>query len=103
MRVKSFDIPPAPNLSVTISAFESGAKSREWRRIFSPVPGCAVLFRNVRGHAVHIGLYVEDGNVLHCGGGPDRMGAAVYEQLSDIMRIFKTCEFYQYAAHHDSQ
>lgn len=36
-----------------------------WRRIEKPEPGCAVVFKNVDGSAVHIGIMVDEQYFIH--------------------------------------
>lgn len=36
-----------------------------WQRVDDPVVGCVVAFRDVDGSAVHVGVLVEEGFVVH--------------------------------------
>lgn len=95
--VEDVKIPVSEDLSQTIAIFEEGAKSSQWRRMSALEPGCAVLFRNRRGHAIHIGLHIEKGNVLHCSGSRCQKGSTMYENIDDIMRKYGSCEYYEYS------
>ena len=101
------DVEPVPipeNSSTDANAvlFDLYASRKQWQRIEEPAPGCAVLFRDMLGNAVHIGLYVEGGNVLHCRGSIDKPGRTVYCKLSRLNAAYNRAEYYHYAPDHDS-
>ena len=73
---------------------------RKWRQVKDPEPGCAVFCRDRHGTAVHVGLYVEGGNVLHTMGSLDRPGNTSYDELKLLRRLFGTIEFFAYVSHH---
>lgn len=102
LAVFGVDIPPvslpdASDAEVNALLFDRHAGRREWHRVAEPVPGCAALFRDRSGRAAHIGLYVTEGNVLHCYGSPARPGRTSYDPLRMLRRVFGTVEFYTYA------
>jgi len=96
INIEEIKIPESENLAKNIAIFNCGIQSGKWTRRVAPEPGDAVLFRNVRGHVIHIGLYVEKAQVLHCRGSEAIPGSTTYENLKDILKIFKSCEFYRY-------
>lgn len=104
LAVFGISVPPIaiPELSdeqANAILFDEHAGRSEWRRIDEPTPGCAALFRDRSGRAVHIGLYVVDDNVLHCHGSPAKPGRTAYDPLRLLRRVFGTVEFYHYVPH----
>jgi len=94
--VPGVEIPEQSDQALNALLFDQHAGQPQWCRVTGPEPGCAVLFRNAKGNAMHIGLYVEEGNVLHCMGHPDRPGRTAYDNLRMLRRLFKRVEFYRY-------
>jgi hypothetical protein len=88
--------PPVSDEAVNALLFDQHVQRREWQRVEAPTPGCAALFRDRNGRAVHIGLYVEGGNVLHCPGTPSRPGRTAYDPIRLLRRIFGAVEYYQH-------
>lgn len=98
--VHEVSVPPEPDAAANAELFDRHAASPQWQRVEQPGPGCAVLCRDTHGHAVHIGLYIVDDNVLHCLGSPQRAGRTTYDPLRALRRLFPVIEFYRYAPRH---
>lgn len=77
--------------------FDAGASSSEWREIDTPTNGCIVLCRNRSWRAVHVGLHVEGGNVLHCRGSAEMPGRTAYDSLVLLDRMYKHLGYYEFA------
>ena len=96
VRVESVAVPKEPRLNEQIEIMRAATESPQWKRVDAPSPGAACLFRNRRGHATHIGLFIEGGRVLHCLGGSTFAGSTCLQPLADVLRLFKTVEYYEY-------
>ena len=103
VEIHELEIPETSNPGANSHLFESNSHNPEWEFTESPKPGCAVLFKNIRGHPVHIGLYITDGNVLHCEGGPKRPGRTSYDSLNELKKVYQRIEFYEYLPNNRSQ
>lgn len=91
------DLPSVSDVGENITLFYEASKSDDWEIIKTPVSGCIVLFYGISGRPVHIGIYIDGGDVLHCDGGPKRPGKTSYEQLKDILGYkYRRAEFYAY-------
>jgi hypothetical protein len=86
-------IPPVSCVKKNAELFEHYFNNDLWPIVNSPRPGDAVLFKSRKGYTVHIGLYIEKGNILHCMGTPTIAGQTMYEQLSTVLARYKTVEF----------
>lgn len=54
---------------------------------------------------VHVGIYIIDGNVLHCDGSVKKGGMTTYEQLKMLVgkyAKYESVEFYKYANNDNS-
>ena len=100
--VYSLEIPAESDPQANSFLFDNESSGKQWISLEEPVPGCAVLFRDNRGVAVHVGLYVTDGNILHCPGSTEKPGTTRYEPIRLLRRVFKSLEFYRYAPDHDN-
>ena len=100
--VEAVKIPETSSEEDNAALFDWYSKSKKWERIEEPEPGCAALFRDEMNNAVHIGLYVEGGNVLHCYGTTQKPGRTVYTKINRLYGVYNRVEFYRYAAHNDS-
>lgn len=98
--VHELEIPEESNPSANIKLFHQNLNRPEWVSIEEPEPGCAVIFRDRRGNAVHIGLYVIDGNVLHCRGTTENPGRTTYDPVRLLRRLFGHIEYVKYAPDH---
>ena len=89
--VHAVDMPAVSDPSLFTDEFQRD----RWQRVDEPDHGCAVLCRDHQGNAVHIGLYITDGNVLHCPGSVEHGGATRYDTLRLLRRVYGSVEFYQ--------
>lgn len=102
------DLPSASNLGENINLFSGQASSQKWDKIDSPQSGCMALFYakiNDILSPVHVGIYIIDGNVLHCDGSVRRGGSTTYEQLKQLVGKYKkyeSVEFYNYVNNDNS-
>lgn len=96
-------IPERSSEEANAVLFNLHANRRDWVRIEEPENGCAVLFRDDLGNAVHIGLHVENGNVLHCAGTIDKPGRTSYCKLRRLFGVYHRTEFYKYAPNNSCQ
>jgi cell wall-associated NlpC family hydrolase len=93
-------IPEFSDLKANEQLFSEEAGGSKWKKLNDPIAGCAALFYNRRGNPVHVGIYIDSGNVLHCDGNVKRPGKTSYERISDIIGIkYKSVEFYEYNNH----
>lgn len=91
------DIPDCPNDICTQLAIADQIKKSRWVRRDSPVGGEVVVMYSATGQPVHVGLYVENGNILHCFGGENvKNGKARYDHISVIKLLYPRLEFYLY-------
>ena len=90
-------IPDKSDASANAVLFKLYAGSSNWQRIKELEPGCAVLFRDDLDNAVHIGLHIEGGNILHCAGSVEKPGRTVYCKLRRLFGVYQNTEFYRYA------
>ncbi len=102
------ELPKLSSLSDNISLFKDESISNKWCKIDEPEPGCMALFyakiNNVLS-PVHVGIYIIDGNVLHCDGSVKSGGTTTYEQIKSLVGKYKkydSIEFYTYANHDNS-
>lgn len=89
--------PESWDLESNREIFKGNAGAGCWPEIDKPVAGCAVLFNNRRGDPIHIGLYIEGGNVLHCPGTPQYAETTRYDNLKQLKAIYPSWKFYAYA------
>lgn len=94
--VPTIEVPAESDPVAAEALFAEHAKAGQWAPIDSPVPGCAVLFKNAEGAYVHIGLYVQSGSVLHCLGSEETPGKTRYDEIKMLRRAFKTIEYFTY-------
>ena len=93
--VHAVDIPAASDPEANCALFTDEFQRDRWRRVDEPDHGCAVLCRDSKGNAVHVGLYITDGNVLHCPGSVEHGGHTRYDPLATLRRVYGSVEFYQ--------
>jgi cell wall-associated NlpC family hydrolase len=67
-----------PAADMEMERLVTRALGLEWRRVDTPIPGCALLFRDV-GLARHIGVHLEGDRFIHCSA---RLGQAAVERLA---------------------
>ena len=72
--------------------------NNRWRETYNPRPGDAVvMFDRVSGKALHVGIFVENGNILHS---PDQRengtGSSAIHPVRVLNRVFKRLEYYRY-------
>lgn len=96
VKIHELEIPKESSLSQNRRLFEENSTGKEWQKIDKPEPGCAVLFKNRLGKPIHIGLYIQKGNILHCPGMMKKPGRTVYEHINLLKMIYKHIEFYAY-------
>jgi cell wall-associated NlpC family hydrolase len=88
----------SPDLKSNINTFNERKESGSWLKVESPSPGDVVLFYDRKNNPIHIGLYIEKNNVLHCMGGTGvKNGKSRYDSLNMIKLIHPRYEFYKYA------
>jgi len=94
--IKSIDLPGTSSIKESIKIFENELSGQYWNRVFSPAPGDAVFFFDKNDHPFHIGLYIENGNVLHCPGSNKNPQKTTYENLRLINRfVYRRFEYYR--------
>lgn len=98
--IHDLEIPAVSDPSANIDLFNENLNRPEWVSIPEPEPGCAVICRDRKGNAVHIGLYVTDGDVLHCRGSVDQPGRTTYDNVRLLRRLFGQLEYVKYAPDH---
>ena len=68
-----------------------------WMKTDNPKGGDIVVFNDKKDNPVHIGIFIEDDNVLHCMGGHEvKNGKTRYDSLKIINLIYPICENYTY-------
>ncbi len=100
--VEEVPVPKKPSIKNNARLFEKYRKEKQWHKIEIPEPGCAVLFRNSRRIAAHIGIYIKDGNVLHFQGSIGSPGKTVVQGTNYLKLMYKSIEYYKYAPDNDS-
>lgn len=94
--IKALSLPEISTVKGNSKIFYSEINSNRWEKVITPKAGDAVFFYNGRNIPMHIGLYIEKGNVLHCPGTVSRPERTIYENLSMINRfIYRRYEFYR--------
>ena len=94
--IDSVDLPEISRCSENIKAFVSAINGKFWDRIDRPNAGDAVFFFNKKGRPYHIGMYIEDGYVLHCPGTVQNPLKTTYEKLKDMNPlVYCRYEFYR--------
>lgn len=97
VEITEIAIPKESDYKKNMNLFEMHSSGKDWRQIDEPEGGAAVMFYDKRGRPVHIGIYCEGGNVLHCHGSKRLKGATTYENLKDLKKRYKKIEFFKYA------
>jgi cell wall-associated NlpC family hydrolase len=93
----SISFPKTSNDALTTELFNTHKEQQQWQKVNVLSPGDVILFFNRRRNPVHIGLFIEHGNVLHCLGGEGvRNGKARYDSISTILTLYPTFESYRY-------
>lgn len=96
VEIHEIEIPDISNPEENTKLFNSHSGQPEWSKIEKPEPGSVALFKNRRGNPVHIGIYIEGGNILHCNGSPKIPGATMYEHVDILSNRYPAIEFYEY-------
>lgn len=96
VEIHEIEIPDKSDVKANTALFSAHSHRKEWAHIDNPCPGCVALFKNLRGNPVHIGIYIEDGNILHCPGSPKIPGATIYEHIDTLSARYPVIEFYEY-------
>lgn len=85
--IEEINIPTRFSYRESVKLFEKHKATKNWQKIETPKTGCAVLFLRNK-HAVHIGLYIEKGNIIHCD------GSTKYEHINNLKHFYDGIEFY---------
>lgn len=87
-----------PDPAHNTEEFNRHKNDAKWSKVNDTQPGDVILFFNRSGNPVHVGIYIEKGNVLHCHGGAGvKNGKARYDSLNLIKSIYPKHETYRYA------
>lgn len=89
-------IPEKSSPRANSDLFLNNSELQEWEEVDKPLAGCAVLFLSRSFKPVHIGLYIEKGNVLHCPGTVRKPGYTCYENLKQLRLMYKKIRFFKY-------
>lgn len=97
VEIEEIEVPKKPSIKKNARLFDEYSKKQQWKRINSPEPGCAVMFRNARRLAVHIGIFISKGDVLHCSGSKDAPGKTQIQNIGYLELMYPKIEYYKYA------
>ena len=68
-----------------------------WMKTDNPKGGDVVVFNDRKNNPVHVGIFIEAKNVLHCMGGHSvKNGKTRYDSINTIKLIYPICETYTY-------
>lgn len=94
--IPAVDLPEISNLKCNAQIFSEAMTGDRWERVTTPQAGDAVFFYNADDLPVHIGLYVENGDVLHCPGTIKKPLKTIYENLREMNRfVYRRFEYYR--------
>lgn len=96
------ELPSRPNDAKTAETILEQTEKRQWNKVVEPQGGDVVVLFNRQMVPVHVGLYIEKSNVLHCFGGENmKNGRTRYDHLTVLELIYPYSEFYRYENNHD--
>lgn len=96
-------LPDNSNLGDNIDIFYSELNNSKWVKIETPKSGCMALFyAKINGvlSPVHVGIYIVDGNILHCDGSVRKGGCTTYDQVKTLVGKYNKYEcvtFHEYS------
>ena len=96
VEINEIKIPDISDPVKNTKLFSTHFSGHEWLKVDAPQPGNVALFKNRKGLPVHIGIYIENGNILHCHGSPKIPGATIYEHIDTLSKRYPVIEFYEY-------
>lgn len=99
--INEIEIPKHPDLEKNKDLFKREISRDYWRLTDTPKSGCAAFFYDKKGSAVHIGLYVENGDILHCNGQPEKGGSTTLDNIKTLRRLYGKIEYYEYVPNSD--
>lgn len=68
-----------------------------WQKVDDPRGGDMILMFDRSGEPVHVGLYIEKGNVLHCLGSQSmKNGRTRYDHITVLKSLYPKFEAYRY-------
>ena len=94
--VNEVEIPESPDQEKNKSLFMDEVSRPYWVLTDNPTAGCAAFFYDKSGNIVHIGLYLGNGNILHCYGIPEKGGSTKIDKEKVLARAYSKIEYYEY-------
>ncbi len=95
------DVVELPSFEDTQATSEVIKQHREypcWEKVDDPRGGDMILLFDRSGEPVHVGLYIMQGNILHCMGSQTmKNGRTRYDHVSVIKLIYPKFEAFRYA------
>ena len=101
IQVDEVEIPEHPDFEHNKELFKNEIGREYWRLTDTPTGGCAAFFYDKRGNVVHIGLYVDNGDILHCNGQPEKGGSTTFDNVKILSRLYGKIEYYEYIPNND--
>ena len=99
VEVHDLSLPDVSSAKANTQVFKSEINASGWVRSESCHAGCAVVFYDRSDDPIHIGLAIDDANVLHSMGASGMNSSSRPDKIKFLLkhRFFSKCEFYDYS------
>ena len=95
--IDQIEFPKLPKKGDTARLVNEQEKRPCWVKTDKIEPGNVLVFNDLRGNPMHVGICIESENILHCMGGQGvKNGRTRYDNLNVIKLLYKKYESYKY-------
>lgn len=91
------DLPDFEDNQATSELIKQHSEYPFWEQVENPKSGDMIVFYDRSDHPIHVGLYIEKWNILHCMGSQSmKNGRTRYDHITVLKLLYKKFETYRY-------